>query len=165
MDRDQTPRRVPAIRRVIGHGLLLLFLVGATPAAPALTPPAARADGGRRVVVQETARGIRVVLGHDCAHAPGHRHGPIARTLTLVAERPAGSMRDHILQFNAAPATERNRAAVREAAPDSSIQLLLTPDGASASWTRPSLRLAGCPAASLAGGGPLPKYRSTVRIL
>ena len=72
-------RRVPTLVRVGGSGLLLLYLLMATPLAPALTALLAMGDPSHHVAVQQTARGIRVVLRHDCLHSPTHRHGVVAR--------------------------------------------------------------------------------------
>jgi hypothetical protein len=144
--------------------LLLVFLVGATPAAPALAAFVALADGGHRVVIEETARGIRVVLGHDGAHSPGHRHGLVARALTLVAERPAGPRPDHVLQFSSAPASDRNRAAALTGAPDLPVRHPLSPfvplSGSSGTLLQLAMHLSVPP-----GDGLLLSLRSTVLIL
>jgi len=53
------------------------------------------------VAIRQTARGLQVVLRHECANSPAHRHGIVARTLTLFAQRTTAPESDHIIQFSA----------------------------------------------------------------
>ncbi|MEK7678106.1 MAG: hypothetical protein AAB676_19930, partial [Verrucomicrobiota bacterium] len=107
----------------------------ATPLAPALTALLALADRSHPVAVQQTARGIQVVLRHNFFNSPTHRHGMVARALTMIAERPVGSQPDHVIQFAASATSEQASALAIEPAP-----------GAPAPGLFPSYDFLTCPA-------------------
>jgi hypothetical protein len=88
-------------RLVSGSLVLALYLLTATPLAPALTALLALADRGHHLAMQQTSGGIAVVLRHDCFNSPTHRHAFIARTLTLLAQPTSASQPDHVIQFGA----------------------------------------------------------------
>jgi hypothetical protein len=96
-------RQLPASRRVTASGLLGLFLLIAMPLGPVLTVLLGMADRSHHVAIQRADGGIQVVLRHDCANSPTHRHGLVARALTLIARRPVQSQPDHVIQFLAGP--------------------------------------------------------------
>lgn len=84
-----------------GSLVAALYLLTATPLAPALTALLALADRSHNVAIQQTTGGVTVVLRHDCANSPTHRHGVVARTLTLIAQRTSEAQPDHVIQFSA----------------------------------------------------------------
>ncbi len=92
-------RHLPVWRRVGGLGLLSAFLFNATPLPAAVTALVALADKTHHAAVQQTARGVQVVLRHDCFISPVHRHGLVAQALTLIAQKPTKAQPDHLIQF------------------------------------------------------------------
>ena len=134
-ERPTILRHLPTLRLVGGSFLVLLGLVTATPLAPALTALLALADRSHPVAVQQTARGIQVVLRHNFFNSPTHRHGMVARALTMIAERPVGSQPDHVIQFAASATSEQASALAIEPAP-----------GAPAPGLFPSYDFLTCPA-------------------
>jgi hypothetical protein len=94
--RSRRPRRW---RRLGANCLLLLYVAAATPLAPGLTALLAATDTSHHVTIEQTMRGFRVVLRHQCANSPSHRHGMAARVLTLFAQRTTPAEPDHIIPF------------------------------------------------------------------
>lgn len=106
-DTPSLPRCLPTLRRVGGSWLMWLYLLTGTPLVPSVTTLLAMADRSHQVAVQQTGVGIRVVLRHRCVTCPAHRHGIIARALTLIAQRPAEGHPDHVIQFAASAVSQR----------------------------------------------------------
>jgi hypothetical protein len=125
--RPSLPRHSAVHRLVGGTGVVLLYLLSATSLAPALTTLLAMLDGSHHVTLQQTACGIRVVLRHDCFNSSTHRHGIIARTLTLVAQRPTQGRPDHVIQFAAVTTSEQASAPLTVPVADSSASDLFLP--------------------------------------
>ncbi len=97
-----TPSRLPHTFRMLAGGCLaLLYLLTATPVAPAITVLLAALDRSHQVAMQETANGLQVVLRHGCVNLASHRHGMVARALTLFAQQTTPSQSDHVIQFGA----------------------------------------------------------------
>jgi hypothetical protein len=167
MDYEQNLRivEVRISRRFAAGCLLWLFLVTTTPLAPVLTTGAGLADRSHHVALQQTARGIQVVLRHECPNSPTHRHGIVARALTLMAERPVGSQPDHIIQFTASAPLEQPPAFILAPAPDEIGPHLLIPCSAWRSLTWLPLPPAAYPRPPpLANSLPL-QTRSTVLLV
>ena len=94
--------RTPQPRlRLCAISLALLYLVIATPLLPLLTALLALSDRSHLVILQPTTQGIQVVLRHDGLHSPSHRHGLIARSLAVFAQRTIAPQTDHVIQFGA----------------------------------------------------------------
>lgn len=123
---SSVPRALPALRRVGASCLMLLYLLAGTPLALAVTTLLAMADRSHHVAVQATAEGIQLVLLHDCVNSPTHRHGIVARTLTLMAQRPVEGHPDHVIDFAASPVSPLASAPAIAPAPDSSANQLLS---------------------------------------
>jgi hypothetical protein len=92
-------RRPRRRRRLCGHCLLLLYVAAAAPLAPGLAALLAATDTSHHVTIEQTTRGVRVVLRHQCAYPASHRHGVAARVLTLFAQRTTPAEPDHIIPF------------------------------------------------------------------
>ena len=122
-------RHLPALRWVGGSCLVLLYLLTAIPLTPTLTALLAMADRSHQVAVQPTAHGIQVVLRHVCFNSPAHRHGLVARALTLFAQRPVEGRLDHVIQFAASPLSDQAPALILAPASDSPAPELLPPSG------------------------------------
>jgi len=90
-----------------GSCVLLLYLVIATPLAPALTTLLAVFDRSHHVAVQQTEKGLQVVLRHGCLTWPMHRHGMLARALTVLARRTTAPQSDHVIQFGAMDSSQQ----------------------------------------------------------
>lgn len=109
-------RCLTTFRLVGGSFVVALYLLTATPLAPMLTAFLAQADRSHHVSIQQKPGGIAVVLRHDC-FTPAHRHGFVARTLTVIAQRTTASQPNHVIQFiGCAISAEAARAV--EAAPE-----------------------------------------------
>src|SRR6185436_10784128 len=104
------PCALPALRRVGASCLVLLYLLAGTPLTLAVTTLLATSDRSHHVAVQATAEGIQLVLRHDCVNSPTHRHGIVARTLTLMAQRPVEGQPDHVIAFAASAASHQAAA-------------------------------------------------------
>ena len=89
----------PISGQIGGFCLLWLYLVFATPLAPVVFSLLAGLDRSHRVVLQQTSLGVQVVLRHDCSESPVHRHGMLARALTVFAHRTTAPQADHVIQF------------------------------------------------------------------
>jgi len=94
-------------RLVEGSCMVLLYLLTATPLSPLLMMLLAMTDSSHHAVIGQTSSGTQVVLRHDCYHSPTHRHGIVARAITLVAQRPAEGNPDHVIQFADSPISEQ----------------------------------------------------------
>jgi hypothetical protein len=135
-------RRGRVLRALGGTGLLLLYLATATPMAAALTALLAAADADHCVAIRQTARGLQVVLRHACPNSPAHRHGMVARVLTLFAQRTTPAQMDHIILFGATDTVRESPPASVE--PGSCAALL---DAFTSGETRTYVaRLHRCPA-------------------
>jgi len=86
-------------RARVGGCLLLVYLAAATPLAPALTALLASMDRSHHVAIQQTMRGVEVVLRHHCFDSRPHQHGLAARVLILLAQRTTPAQPDHVIQF------------------------------------------------------------------
>ena len=111
-------------RRFVGGWLICLYVFSATPAAPAFVALLGSADRNHRVALQQTADGIQLVLRHECANSPTHRHGLVARALTLLAQRPVAGKPDHVIQF-ATSTTALQAATVATISPTSDATSVL----------------------------------------
>ena len=80
----------------------MLYLLTLTPLPLALTALLASSDRSHHVGIQQAANGLQLVLRHDCATLGAHRHGVVARTLILFAQRTTSPPSDHVIQFGAA---------------------------------------------------------------
>lgn len=92
-------------RVLTGISVAALYLLVTTPLAPALTALLALADRSHHVAIQQTTEGVTVLLRHECANSPIHRHGIVARALTLIAQRTSQGQPDHVIQFSASAIT------------------------------------------------------------
>jgi len=110
---------VPIFRLIGGGCLGLLYLLTATPVALALTALLALADSSHHLAIQQTEHGIQLVLHHDRVNSPTHRHGMVARALTLIAQRPVGAQPDHVIEFTARATSEQTPALAFGPTPDS----------------------------------------------
>jgi len=108
--------------RLGGSVLLLFYLVTTTPLAPVLTALLAATERNHYVALQTTARGIQVVLRHDCVNLPSQRHGLVARGLTVFAQRTTATQSDHVIQFGITDTSKQTPAFAIEAAPGSPAQ-------------------------------------------
>ena len=90
-------RRFPGLPA--GGCLLLLYLFGGTPLAPVVFSVFAGIDRSHHVAIRRTGSGIQILLRHDQADSPSHRHGMIARALTVFAQRTPGPPADHVIPF------------------------------------------------------------------
>src|SRR5689334_3226943 len=157
----------PMVQRVTGAVLLLVYLVTATALAPALIALLAASDRSHQFGVQLSETGLQVVLRHECAGSLPHRHGWVARTLTLLAQPPTRSDPDHVIPF--ANARLSPRVNVSSAGPDLGKSPSYCDFGAGmgARWggRLPDLggRLEPCPPDG--SGGSLAVLRSTVLLL
>ena len=161
-----TPARLFRVGRlVVRIGLLSLYLVTATPLAPALTALLALADGAHQVALQQSAGGVQVVLHHECVRSAAHRHGMVARTLTLFAQRTAGAQLDHVIQFGSA--NFMSPAPMVAVAPSTQMPALDAFPSGLCRLEAPSLGLflATCPRPPPAASGLLRSVRSTVLLL
>ena len=104
---------------------LLLYVAAATPVAPAFTALVASLDSSHHVALRCDTQGARVVLHHECADAPIHVHGAVARVLTFFAQRSTDGDPDHSIQFNNPDNTTRMQSL--RVAPSSDSELLATP--------------------------------------
>jgi len=95
------------LRWVASWCVLLIYVVVATPLAPAFTALVASLDFSHAVAIRCDAHGARVVLHHAGANAPTHVHGAVARALTFFAQRSSDGDPDHSIQFNNSNATTR----------------------------------------------------------
>jgi len=114
MDCDHKLRIIEPLawRRFVASFLLWVFLVATTPLAPMLTVLMGMVDRSHHVALQPTVNGLQVVLRHDCPGSSTHRHGLVARALTLLAQRPSGAQPDHVIQFAACPPAEQPPAVI-----------------------------------------------------
>ena len=94
-------------RRVVGSCLACLYILSAAPVAPAFIALLGSADRSHHMALQQTASGIQIVLRHDCANFFTHRHGAVARALTLLAQRPVAGQPDHVIQFGLSAIADR----------------------------------------------------------
>ena len=90
--------------RLAGVILLLAYVGGMAELMPVVFMTLAKWEGSHGVQVCTGSEGTRVVLTHPNAqglkcHDAIHRHGPVARLLTSLAEPATGSGPDHIVQF------------------------------------------------------------------
>lgn len=131
-------------RAVAAWGTLALYLVLATPFAPALTALAAALDVDHHVQIALGTGGPRVILHHERANAPQHHHGPIARALGLLAERSSGGHPDHVIQFTSGGFTEAAMSAALTGQPESYRLAPPAPDAPSLAITSAPMALAGC---------------------
>src|SRR5205809_2671072 len=92
-------RRRQTIRLLGGIALLFFHLITATPFTPVLTALLGAADRSHNAIVQSTNHGYQVVLRHECVNWATHRHGLIARALTVFAQRTTATRSDHVVQF------------------------------------------------------------------
>lgn len=101
------PAGLSRLCRVASFCALLLYAAAATPLAPAFTALVASLDSSHHVALRCDAHGARVVLHHECADAPIHVHGAVARVLTFFAQRSTDGDPDHSIQFNNSDNTAR----------------------------------------------------------
>lgn len=90
-----------AIRLIAGWCGLLLYVGVFSPVGVGLAELVGKFDPNHQALVQVGARGAKLVLHHE-QPCPTHRHGLIARTLTLFAAPTRPGLPDHVLQFGAA---------------------------------------------------------------
>jgi hypothetical protein len=93
-----------------GGGLLLLYLFTATPLAPVVFSLFAGLDRSHHVAIQRTSIGLQVLLRHGCADLSSHRHGMLARALTVFAQRAAAPQSDHVIQFGSTDTVQQTPA-------------------------------------------------------
>ena len=150
------PRVLPALRRVGASCLMVLYLLAGTPLTLAVTTLLATADRSHHVAVQPTAEGIQLVLRHDCVNSSTHRHGIVARTLTLIAQGPVEGQPDHVIEFAASAVLHQAAAPAIAPAPDSSATGLSSP-----------CELCPCPAplTSVPATHPRPPADASARLL
>lgn len=158
-------RALPSWRWLGASGVLLLYLLTATPLAPVLTALVAMAEGTHDVGLQPTAHGIQLVLHHHCLNPPTHRYGLMARVLRLAPERASGGQTDHVIPFSAKAASDQAPALATDFAPDSWVPEL------SSLWQFPPrtgrviVRLADHPHPVQDSGDSWLSIGSTVRLL
>ena len=90
-----------AIRLVAGWCVLLLYLGASSPLGLGVAALAGSFDHTHQLRVSAGKCGLRLTLHHAFSCAT-HRHGAIARTLTLFARPACGTDPDHVLQFRLA---------------------------------------------------------------
>ena len=102
---------------------MLLYLLSVTPFTLALTALLATSDRSHHVAIQHTAIGLQLLLRHDWVNLGTHRHGMIARALTLFAQRTTTSSKsDHVIQFGGVDTMQQPSEPIIAPAPD--LQLL-----------------------------------------
>lgn len=99
--------------------LLLLYLVSATSLAPVVVALLAGMDRSHHVAVQQTSKGLQVLLQHGCVDSVAHRHGLLAQALTAFAQRAASPQSDHVIQFASTDVAQQTSALAIESACDS----------------------------------------------
>jgi hypothetical protein len=143
----------------------LLYLLAATPLAPAMTALLAAFDGSHDVALQRTANGPQVVLQHDCVNLATHRHGMVALSLTLFAQRTTPSQPDHVIQFGAVDSLRQSSPPIIAPAP----QFRLLAAFVRCDFLLPPLRLTSSlvnlPRPPPATSGILFNLRSTVLVI
>lgn len=122
LDRTTPSRRPQPFRLLSGGCLALFYLLTSTPLPLALTALLASSDRSHHVGIQPTANGLQLVLRHDWVTLGTHRHGVIARALTLFAQRASSPPSDHVIQFGAVDTLRQ--ASERTIAPAPQLQLL-----------------------------------------
>jgi hypothetical protein len=90
-----------ALRRIAGWCGLLLYVGALSPVGVGLAEVIGTLDPNHEARIQMSADGAKVVLHHD-AQCTSHRHGLLARTLTLFTATDRANEPDHVLQFSAA---------------------------------------------------------------
>jgi hypothetical protein len=105
------PRPIPShstLRLLVGWCALLFYVGAAAPVAPLLTAIVASFDQDHHAVFQCGSSGVQVVLQHDGGGKQPHRHGLIARSLTLLLAKQDGVPQpDHVLQFRSIDVSTR----------------------------------------------------------
>ena len=98
---NSTPRtHSRALRLIAGWGALFLFVGVSSPLGLGLAALGGSLDRSHRLSVQGDGSGLQLVLQHNrCCAA--HRHGVVARTLTLFAKPASATNPDHVIQFSA----------------------------------------------------------------
>lgn len=99
----------------------MLYLLTFTPFTLALSALLAASDRSHQAAIQQTANGLQLVLRHDCVNLETHRHGVIARALTLFAQRTTSPPSDHVIQFGADTLQQTSERII---APAPKLQLL-----------------------------------------
>jgi len=121
--------------------LLLLYLVTATSLAPVAVTLLAGTDRSHHVAIQQTSKGLQVVLRHGCVDPAAHRHGLLAQALTAFAQRAASPQSDHVIQFASTDVLQQTSALVIESACDSPAT---NEEGAAILLFQPSDSTFGC---------------------
>jgi hypothetical protein len=126
-----TPSRPPRTFHLLGgRCLALLYLLTVTPFTLALTALLATSDPSHHVAIQQAAIGLQLVLRHDCVNLGTHRHGMIARTLTLFAQRTTTSSPwDHVIQFGAVDTMQQTSEPIIAPAPEWQLLAAFVPCG------------------------------------
>ena len=117
---------IPILPHVVGSFLLCVYVATATPILPVLTALLGSTDRSHHVALQQTAQGVQVVLRHECANLLAHRHGVVARALTLLAQRSTTGA-DHVIQFTSTAISEQTPVFTVTSASDSAAPDILSP--------------------------------------
>jgi hypothetical protein len=144
---------------------VLVYLLSAMPLVPGLTALLATLDRSHHVAVQQTADGLQVVLRHDCVNAPAHRHGLVARALTLIAQRPAEGHPDHVIQFAASATSQPASTFTLAPATGEPASILFPPCEFLPCVARPAARTAVRPRPPPDASGSLLSVRSIVLLI
>jgi hypothetical protein len=89
------------LRRLSAWFLVVVYVATASPLSLAVAAGAAALDRGHRLIVGAGAgERVQVVLHHASA-ASAHRHGLLARTLVVMAEKNDGTTPDHVIDLPA----------------------------------------------------------------
>jgi hypothetical protein len=99
----------PLSRLVAGWCAVVLYMGAFTSFGPLFAALVGGMDVDHHVQLAADADGVRVVLHHGEACLHGHHHGLVAQALTLMAEPPSQSDPDHILQFHASAAADKQK--------------------------------------------------------
>jgi len=162
-----TPSRRPQTFRPLGGGcLVLLYLLSVTPFTLALTALLATSDRSHHVAIQQTAIGLQLVLRHDCVNLGTHRHGMIARALTLFAQRTTtSSQSDHVIQFRVVDTMQQPSEPIIASALELQLLAALIPCDAGLCAPEMTFSLVNLPRPPPVTSGLLLILRSTVLVV
>lgn len=156
-------RRCSPLWLVAGWCALLLYGGASLPLGIELAAALGVLDRSHHVIVKAQAGGLQVVLHHE-RRGIAHRHGPVARVLTLFAEPTRANQPDHVLQFGAPDCFARQTQLAAQSLGSSKLLAVIAPTGV--------LRLGDvCPRFSASTrppvdfGGPPLHLRSTVLLI
>ena len=142
----------------------LLWYVGAfSPIGMGVVALLGTIDPDHHAMIQPGPDGLRLVLHHE-GNCSGHHHGPVARTLTMLAQPASATDPDHVVQFSSANGFTRDSQLLVPAAnqSDPSVVHFVEPFAFVAS---PSLQFIPPPRPPPGDDGTVSRLRSTVLLL